>query len=226
MLPTGFLTAPRLSRAALDSGGSGAEGGKISRRGKTRLAALGIASIVLLALLLYGLGTFGAPPSAGTTTTTTTTSYSTLASAVISSAANYVPAGYVQGSSRQLNPNESGLASGGYALYSNQGGALVNMTILVFSSPDSAQRYITSVISNAKELSGYSDATSTLAGYQHYGVCYAYAESDPEGGEYVANGVCTKGNVYVQVHLAATSSLPSAEGDMAGFVGAAYEGLG
>ncbi len=43
---------------------------------------------------------------------------------------------------------------------------------------------------------------------------------------YVANGVCTKGNVYIQVHLAATSSLQSAEGDMAGFVGAAYAGLG
>jgi len=50
-------------------------------------------------------------------------------------------------------------------LYSNQGGALANMTILVFSSPASAKTYITSVISNAKDLSGYSDATSTLTGY-------------------------------------------------------------
>jgi hypothetical protein len=221
MLPTRHL-APRAS-----AGDSGSAGGaaKISPRGRAYLAALGIASVVFLALLLYGLGTFNAPP-ASTTTETASTSYDTLAASVISSASNHAPAGYLQGSSKQLNANESGLVSEGYALYSNQGGALANMTILVFSSPASAQAYITSVISNAKGLSGYSDATSTLTGYQHYGVCYGYAESDPEGGEYVANGVCTKGNVYIQVHLAATSSLPSAESDMAGFVGAAYEGLG
>ena len=222
MIPTRFLA----SRASPDSGGSAGDAGKIPPRGRAYLAALGIASIIFLALLLYGLGTFNAPPASSTVETTATTSYDTLASSVISSAANYAPAGYLQGSSRQLNANESGLVSGGYALYSNQGGALANMTILVFSSPASAQRYITSVISNAKDLSGYSDATSTLTGYQHYGVCYGYAESDPEGGLYVANGVCTKGNVYIQVHLAASSSLPSAEGDMSGFVGAAYEGLG
>lgn len=189
------------------------------------MAALGIASIVFLALLLYGLGTFSSPP-ASSTAETATASYDTLASSVISSAAGFLPSGYSQGSSKPLNANESGLVSAGSALYSNQGGALANMTILVFSSPASAAIYITSVISNAKGLSGYSDATSTLTGYQHYGVCYGYAESDPEGGQYVANGVCTKGNVYIQVHLAATSSLQSAEGDMAGFVGAAYAGLG
>jgi hypothetical protein len=224
MLPTRHI-ARRPTRSAGDSGSAGGAA-KISPRGRAYLAALGIASVVFLALLLYGLGTFNAPPASTTTETTASTSYDTLAASVISSASNYTPAGYSQGSSKQLNANESGLVSGGYALYSNQGGALVNMTILVFSSPASAQVYITSVISNAKGLSGYSDATSTLTGYQHYGVCYGYAESDPEGGEYVANGVCTKGNVYIQVHLAATSSLPSAESDMAGFVGAAYQGLG
>ena len=190
------------------------------------MAALGIASIVLLALFIYGFGAFNSPPASSTAETAAATSYDTLASSVISSAANYLPAGYAQGSSRPLNANESGLVSAGYAVYSNQGGALANMTILVFSSTASAETYITSVISNAKALSGYSDATSTLTGYQHYGVCYGYAESDPEGGLYVANGVCTKGNVYIQVHLAASSSLASAEGDMAGFVGAAYAGLG
>jgi len=190
------------------------------------LAALAIASIVLLALFIYGFGASNSPPTSTSVETTAAKSYNTLASSVIASAANYAPAGYAQGSSKELNANESGLVSSGYALFSNQGGALVNMTILVFSSPASAQTYIASVISNAKDLSGYSDATSSLTGYQHYGVCYGYAESDPEGAVYVANGVCTKGNVYIQVHLVASSSLPSAEGDMAGFVGAAFEGLG
>lgn len=225
MLPSRHPTS-RIARAAPGPGGGAGERGKVSPKGRMYLTALGIASIVFLALLLYGLGTFNTPPASSTAATTASRSYDTLASSVISSAANYLPAGYAQGSSRQLNANESGLVSAGYVLYSNQGGALVNMTILVFSSPASAQTYIASVISNAKGLSGYSDATSTLTGYQRYGVCYGYAEGDPEGGAYVANGVCTKGNVYIQVHLAATSSLPSAEGDMAGFVGAAYAGLG
>jgi len=226
MLPGRSLNPPRAPRAAPDHVVSADGSGRLSPSGKKYLIALGVASIVLLVLLLYGFGSFNAPPASSTIQTTEATSYNTLASSVISSAANYIPAGYLQGSSRQLNANESGLVSAGYVLYSNQGGALTNMTILVFGSPASAQTYITSVISNAKDLSGYSDATSTLAGYQHYGVCYGYAESDPEGSQYVANGVCTRGNVYIQVHLAASSSLPSAEGDMAGFVGAAYEGLG
>ena len=225
MLPDSLLTVARASRAAPGPAG-GPGGGRLSPSARRNLAALAVASIVLLAVLLYGLGTFNSPPASSTVETTATTSYDALASSVISSAANHLPSGYLQGSSRQLTANETGLVSAGYVLYSNQGGALANMTILVFSSPASAQTYITSVISNAKDLSGYSDATSTLTGYQRYGVCYGYAESDPEGGLYVANGVCTKGNVYIQVHLASSSSLPSAEGDMAGFVGAAYSGLG
>jgi hypothetical protein len=226
MLPRRALNPSWASRAAPNAVASPDGGGGLSRSGKKYLAALGVASIVLLVLLLYGFGSFDAPPGSSTTQTTEATSYNTVASSVISSAANYIPAGYLQGSSKPLTANESGLASGVYVLYSDSAGALTNMTILVFSSPASAQTYVTSVISNAKGLSGYSDATSTLSGYQHYGVCYGYAESDPEGGEYVANGVCTKGNVYIQVHLVARFSLSSTEGDMAGFVRAAYEALG
>ncbi len=213
---------PRVTMAAPAPG----EGDRISRRGRTYLAALAIACVVLLALFLYGFGAFNAAPPSSTVQTTASTSYDALASSVISSAASYAPAGYTQGSSRPLFPNETGLVSAGYAIYTDQGGAEANVTIMVFVSPVSAQAYVASVISNAKGLSGYSDATSTLTGYQRYGVCYGFAESDPEGGGSVANGVCTKGNVYISVHLATTSSLASAEGDMAGFVGAAYKGLG
>jgi hypothetical protein len=221
MLAGRLFRASRTRGAVPDSGGPAP--GKLSPRAKTYLAATAVVFIVLVALLVYGLGTFGSPST--TTPTQTTTSYDVLASSVVSSAASNIPSGYLQGSSKELDANESGLVSGGYALYSNQGGALVNMTILVFGSPSTAQRYIDSVISNAA-ASGFTNATSTLTGYEHYGTCYGYAQADPAGGEYVANGVCTKGNVYIQVHVASTSSLPSAEGDMAGFVGAAYEGLG
>lgn len=220
MLP-GRLFRAGFGRASPDT--TEAASSKLSPRAKTYLAATGVVFIVLVALLVYGLGTFGSPPTS--TSSQTTASYDVLASSVISSAAAHIPSGYLQGSSKQLNANESGLVSGGYALYSNQGGSLVNMTILVFGSPSTAQSYITRVISNAA-ASGFTNATSTLTGYERYGVCYGYAQADPAGGEYVANGVCTKGNVYIQVHVAETTSLPSAEGDMAGFVGAAYQGLG
>ena len=198
----------------------------MSPKSRRTLAALAIASAILLALVLYGFGNLSAPPTSSTATTAATASYDTLASSVISSAAGYLPSGYVQGASKLLTTNESGIVSAGYALFSSQNGGFANMTILVFDSSASAQRYVDSVISNAEGLGGYSNTNSTLSAYDHYGVCYGYAESDPAGGEYVANGVCTKGNVYIQVHLATTSSLPSAEGDLSGLVGAAYQGLG
>jgi hypothetical protein len=221
LFPGRLFRAGRSGPAAPDA--SGAAGSKLSPRARTYLIVTGVVFVVLVALVIYGFAALGSPST--TAPSQTTASYDVLASSVVSSAAAHIPSGYQQGSSKQLSANESGLVSAVYALYSNQGGALVNMTILVFGSPSTAQRYITSVISNAA-ASGFTNATSTLAGYEHYGTCYGYAQADPEGGEYVANGVCTKGNVYIQVHVAATSSLPSAEGDMAGFVGAAYEGLG
>ena len=225
MLPGRFLNALLTARAAQGPGGS--SGGTIPPRGRIYLVALGVASIVALGLLLSGLGVFNQTAAPSASSTTTTTSYDVIASSVVASAANYAPsAGYAQGSSRQLNPNESGLESGDYSLFSNQGGASANMTILVFSSPASAQRYIDSVIRNAKELSGYSNANSTLTSYQQYGTCYGFAQSDPDGSGSVATALCTKGNVYIWVHLATTSSLPSAEGDVASLVGDAYQSIG
>ncbi len=190
------------------------------------LVALGVASIVILSLLLYSLGTFNAPAQTGSITTTTSTSYSVTAPSVIASAAAHAPDGYVQGSSRQLSPNESGLESAGYGTFSTQGGSVANMTILVFDGPQSAQRYVDSVIANSKSLLGYTDLTQALASYPHYGVCYAFGQTDPEGNGAVATGVCTKGNVYIQVHVVSPSSLPSVEGDMSHLVGAAYQGTG
>ena len=218
MLTGNFLSAP--------SSGEN-PGGVPPARGRTYLLALGVASIVALALLLTGLGVFNQSSATSTSTTTSSTTYNVVASSVLASAATYTPAaGYAQGSPKQLNPHEFGLETAGYALFTDQGGAVANMTILVFNSTTSAQRYTDSVISNAKALSGYTDVTSMLASYQHYGACYGYAETDPEGGGAIATGVCAKGNIYIQVHLATTSSLPSAEGDMSSLVGAAYQGIG
>lgn len=188
------------------------------------MLGLAVASIVLLAFFLYNLGGFNNPPNT-VGSSASTKSYPAAASSVVSSLAGNAPPGYAQGASKELSPDEPGIVSGAFSLFSNQAGALANVTILVFDGQGSAQRYVDSVISNAKALSGYSNSNSTLTAYQAYGTCYGYAESDPGGGGAVANGVCTKGNVYIQVHLASVASLPSAEGDVSSFVGAAYGAL-
>jgi hypothetical protein len=193
------------------------------RRG--RLLTLVGAAAVLVALVLFSLGAFTPPSPTSGIASTTSASYVVDASAVIASAATHAPAGYTQGSSHQLNPNETGLKSGAYAVFSAQAGSLANMTIIVFDTPKSAQTYFMSVVSNAKGLAGYSDVSSSLASYQHYGLCYGFGEADPYGNGAVATGVCTKGNVYIQVHAVSPSSLSSAEGDMSSLVGAAYSSV-
>jgi hypothetical protein len=192
---------------------------------RRNLIALAAASLVLLALLLFALGTFNPTPATTSAASTTSTSFAVDATAVIASAASHAPAGYAQGSSRQLYPNETGLKSGGYLVFSTQAGLLANMTVLVFDTPETAQTYISSVVSNAKGLSGYSDVSSSLASYQHYGFCYGFGETDPYGNGAVTTGVCTKGNVYIQVHVVSPSSLSSAEVDLSTLVGAAYQAV-
>jgi hypothetical protein len=192
---------------------------------RRRLAAIVAAFVVLAALLLFSLGTFSPHSSTTGTASTTSASFAVDASAVIASAAAQAPAGYAQGSSRQLNPNETGLESGGYAVFSTQAGSVANMTILVFDTPRSAQTYTASVVSNAKALLGYTDVSSSLASYQRYGVCYGFGQTDPYGNGAVATGVCSKGNVYIQVHVVSPTSLSAAEGEMASLVGAAYQSI-
>jgi hypothetical protein len=225
-MPTGRFLSSRLGRAAPDSGGGAAGSGKTSQRGRVYLVALVVAFVIVVGVFVSGLGTLS-QPSSTTSSTTASTSYSIGASSVIASAASSAPSfGYAQGSSKQLNPKESGLESAGYALFSDQGGAAANMTIIVFNSTTSAQRYVDSVISNAKDLSGYTNANSTLTSFEHYGTCYGYAETDPDGGGAIATGVCTKGNVYIMVHVASVASIVSTESDMSNLVGAAYQGIG
>jgi hypothetical protein len=100
------------------------------------------------------------------------------------------------------------------------------MTILVFDTPASAQTYMKSVVANAKGLSGYTDISSMLAPYQRYGSCYGFGQDNPFGAGAVATGICTRGNVYIQVHLATASTLSSLESDLSALVGAAYQGIG
>ena len=200
---------------------------RVARAGKRReyLTAVAVASVIVVVLLVVRLVPFG-PASSGTgveTIATISTSYGVIASSVVALAASHAPSDYSLGSSKQLNPKETGLVSGAYGIFSTPDGYSANMTILVFNGTGSAQTYIESVISNYKNLGGYSDATGALAGFEQYGVCYGFGETDPDGNGAVANGVCEKGNVYIQVHVVAPSTLSAAENDLSGLVGAAYQ---
>ncbi len=199
-------------------------GGKQPRT-RGYLVALGAASVVVLVLLLFSLSGLNPPSATMSATTTTSASYAVDAPSVIASAVTYLPTGYALGSSQQLDAGAPGLRSGEYAVLSSQTGSVAKMTILVFDSPDSAQTYIGIAVSNAKALSGYADISPVLASYQHYGVCYGYGEDDPDGNGAVATGVCTRGNVYIQIHLVSHSPLATAKKDLASLVWAGYNAV-
>ena len=65
------------------------------------------------------------------------------------------------------------------------------------------------------------DALNTLA----FGTARSEGELIDRLEEAVATGVCTKGNVYIQVHVVSPSSLTSAKADLSSLVGAAYQGV-
>jgi hypothetical protein len=234
LAPSAQTRALRLLRSRiLAEGADDAEGSasgilKARRRGRYPLIVVGVVSILLLGLLFYSLGDFSGsgPSSSATTTSFSSTSYDITAASLVGTVASHPPDAYVETSSKQLNPNESGLASGGYGFFSTQAGDLANVTILVFDGQQAAQNYTDSVIGNTKHLSGYTDVTGVLTNYDHYGACYGVGETDPEGNGAIAQGICSKGNVYIWVHVVSSASLPVAEGEMADLVGAAYQSLG
>jgi hypothetical protein len=193
------------------------------RKARAYLIALGAASVVIVAIFLSSLAHLNPPDVTSSTSTITSASYAVGALSVLSSAT--APAGYAEGTPQQLKPSEPGLESAGAAVFSSQAGSLGNLTVFVFDAPSSANSYIESVVANAKGLVGYTDVTPVLSSFQRYGLCYGYGEDDPDGNGSVATGVCTRGNVYIQVHLVSHSLLAVSRQDMAGLVGAAYAGI-
>ena len=193
------------------------------RWGRAYLVTAAAGTVVILIVLAYFLG-YLTPPTASSSTSSATTSasYSLDAPSLMASTAAQLPPGYSEAAPRVLNASEPGLRDGAYSTLSSQAGSTANMTILVFDGPTSAQTYAQSVFSNAKGLVGYTDVSPGLAPYQHYGLCYGYGEDDPDGNGAVATGFCTRGNVYVQVHLVSHSPLSSAKQEMASLIGAAY----
>ncbi|MDG6900925.1 MAG: hypothetical protein JRM80_03085 [Nitrososphaerota archaeon] len=176
--------------------------------GRGRVSILVVVAVVLVGFAAVTLS--GAQPRA---TSSTSTRFSTGADSVVSAAAGQDAAGYSLQSS-DPNPN----ASGDWAVLGAADGSRANMTALVFSSQDDSQAYFGRLVSNLKGLPGYTDITPSIAQFQQYGSCYGH-------GEYVdsisvADGVCTKGNVFLQVHLVSGKPLDELEVDMTDLMGA------
>ena len=154
-------------------------------------------------------------PSA-TTTTTMSTYISAGADSILASAVQTNPSGFVLVSSK---PAASG--SSDWASLQSADGSEANVTVLVYPSTNASRAYFDRFVTGVSGLTGYTDITSDLASFQQYGKCYGYGE-DVEGIA-VANGVCTKGNAFLQVHLVSSISFSALEGDLTSIMGALYQ---
>jgi hypothetical protein len=79
-----------------------------SQRKKGYLIVVGVAALVVLALLIFEVGPLFSPSRAGTETATTAT-YNIAATSVLASASKQAPSGYAVASSRPLYMSEPGL---------------------------------------------------------------------------------------------------------------------
>ena len=177
---------------------------------------LGIAvAVLIVAGLVWFVATIA--PSPGMATSQESTSISEGASSIIGSALQANPAGFVfQSSGRPVS------GSSGWATLQQPDGSEANVTVVVYPSTAASQRYFSRVVSGVKGLPGYADITSDLDSFQRYGQCYGYGEDVDSIA--VVNGVCTKGNVYLQVHLVSAIPFTDLEGDLTSIMGALYQG--
>lgn len=174
-------------------------------------------AIVVAVLIIVGVVALVATSKPRATTATATSTYiSTGAEAILTSAVRTNPAGFVLESSK---PTAS--ASSDWATLQSADGSGANVTVLVYPSTNASQAYYDRYVVNVKGLVGYSDITSDLVSFQQYGKCYGYGE-DVEGIA-VTNGICMKGNVFLEVHLSSSTSLGALEGDLTGLMSALYQ---
>lgn len=171
--------------------------------------------IILGGGAVYVLSTNSAPEAASSTTST---QFSTNAAAVVSGAIITNPVGYVLESSKGSPQQNSD-----WAVLGQSDGSVANLTALVFNSTDGSQSYVSRFVSSIKGLPGYTDITSSLGKYQQYGRYYGYGED--VDGIAVADGVCTKGNVFLQVHTVSSKDFDSLQADMASLKGALYQNV-
>lgn len=189
----------------------------VAKPGKRRLwlTAVGLTMIIVAAgggvYLSSARAPAGKPSDANA-------QFSVGAEAVVSAAVQQEPAGYTLESSKG-DPQ----AGADWAVLGQSDGSVANITAVVFSSSSDSQAYFGRLVSNLKGLPGYTDATSALSSFEGFGSCYGYGED--VDGLAVANGVCTKGNVLLQVHLVSNKSFAELEADMTSLMGALYQSV-
>ena len=175
--------------------------------------------IVVAILIIAGLAALAATTAPSSSTSTTSTYISTGADAIVASAAQTSPSGFTLESSKAAASGST--RSGDWALLGNSDGSVANVTAVVYPTVNASQAHFDSFVAGVKGLPGYTDISSDVASFQQYGKCYGYGED--VDGIAVANGVCTKGNVFLQVHLVSGIAFSDLEGDLTSIMGALYQ---
>ncbi len=193
-------------------------GDSSSKGERTRTNRRAIVSIVVAVLIIAGVVALvvTSAPSATTTTAAKSTSISAGADAIIALAAQTNPSGFALQASK---PTASGNSD--WAVLDQSDGSEANVTVLVYPSTNASQAYFDRLVAGVNGLPGYTDVTSDLASFQQYGKCYGYGEDVDGIG--VVNGVCTKGNVFLSVHLVSGISFSDLEGYLTSIMGALYQ---
>jgi hypothetical protein len=192
------------------------EGGPSPRAGGIRVDRRVWLGIAVAVLIIVGVVSFISVTAPTSGTTTTSTSISGGADTVVASAAQSNPAGFVLESSKQPSSRSSD-----WAILQQSDGSEANVTVIIYSSANASQAYFDRLVAGAKGLPGYTDVTSDLASFQHYGKCYGYGEDIDNVA--VINGVCTKGNAFLQVHLVSGIAFSDLEPDLTSIMGALYQ---
>ena len=206
------------SRSLDGQGSPGAKSPEEAPRKGRRLVFVAITVVILAIAGIVALVVTSTPPSG--TPTTASTYISTGADSIVGAAVQSNPAGFVVQSSKPSGAG-SNVQRADWADLSSADGSEANVTVIVYPSVNASMSYYGRLVADVTGLPGYTVVSGDLASFQQYGRCYAYGE-DVESFA-VINGYCTKGNVFLQVHLDSGIAFSDLEGDLTTLMSALYQ---
>jgi hypothetical protein len=181
------------------------------------------AAMVIIAIVLGGvLLVYQFLPAGSSSVTTTSTFYQVGPKPIVASAVESNSVGFTSVSSGS-GPSGDPTRLSAWASAQQPDGTAANMTVFVYLSYNMSQSYYTRFVNSVQSLPGYTDISSVLGSYQHYGRCYAYGEDVDGIG--VADGICAKGNVILRVHLVSGVSFSTIEDYLTGLMGSLYDSV-
>jgi len=215
VLTTKLRAGSRFARSSSASVAAEGSSSKTAAGGLGRRTIFSLVAGLLIIAVIVGL-IVTASPSATTTTAVSSIYVSSGADIILTTAVRSNPAGF------SLEYSKSAAStSSDWAILQQSDGSEANVTVISYSSSNASQDYFDRLVSGVSGLSGYSEITSDLSSFQQYGKCYGYGEDVDSIA--VANGVCTVGNVFLQVHLVSGISFSDLEGDLTSLMGALYQ---